>query len=629
MSSLATKLKAIVSPSGGDMYTKTRRSLVRRAQLVQKLETLLPAVANLLIVIGLAYLVVLPAKPLGRRHYISENALQPAQVNTYWNWADVHVADLFAEDVAGWIDKNLTAQERSRVIAQTFQRLGLPSATQRYSFALGNGQTLSGTNTYAIYQAPKTDGVESLVLCASWLSREVDALGRRRINVRGVATVLAMANYLKKSSYWSKDIVFLLSDGYLDGTQAWLNAFHGYEQSNLAEEPLSLSTGGIWAALNLDYPHHSFSHVGLFYEGTNGHLTNLDFVNSAVSILKHTGVPVVLHSDVSIETGIAATSVLSTLPGPARKMLDNDATRNYICSAQNLARQLAICAIGAPVGPEGLFGRYWIDALTFFGVPADGPHGFHALGRAVESTFRSLNNLLERFHQSFFLYIMTSTETFITVGNYLAAPILVGAGLTLRGLWLWSRAGAKHAKSPISSALAVIFMTHALGSMLFLALTRLDPTTSTLLGAFNMTIMATFGSPFALKPLLTAVVVDPQALSRVLLSFNLLLAGLALSVVATLNFGAAVALSLTVPAPLLITSHLKKSSRVHKLRQALVAASLPAIIKLLQLYVPRSDEHGVDSLLTDWQIAANWSLPLSFVVVVPLCLQAAIAAALL
>ena len=31
-------------------------------------------------------------------------------------------------------------------------------------------------------------------------------------------------------SYWAKDIVFVISDGYLDGMQAWLGAYHGLEQ---------------------------------------------------------------------------------------------------------------------------------------------------------------------------------------------------------------------------------------------------------------------------------------------------------------------------------------------------------------------------------------------------------------
>ena len=39
---------------------------------------------------------------------------------------------------------------------------------------------------------------------------------------------------LTDHSYWAKDIVFLISDGYLDGMQAWLGAYHGSQQySNL------------------------------------------------------------------------------------------------------------------------------------------------------------------------------------------------------------------------------------------------------------------------------------------------------------------------------------------------------------------------------------------------------------
>src|SRR5882757_8927056 len=82
-------------------------------------------------------------------------------------------------------------------------------------------------------------------------------------------------------SYWAKDIVFVISDGYLDGMQAWLGAYHGSEQysklscifvyiiiypfAGLQAEPLSLSSGVIWTALNIDYPGHSFSHLGVFF----------------------------------------------------------------------------------------------------------------------------------------------------------------------------------------------------------------------------------------------------------------------------------------------------------------------------------------------------------------------------
>ena len=31
---------------------------------------------------------------------------------------------------------------------------------------------------------------------------------------------------------WSKDIVFVVADGYIDGMQAWLDAYHGNGQSS-------------------------------------------------------------------------------------------------------------------------------------------------------------------------------------------------------------------------------------------------------------------------------------------------------------------------------------------------------------------------------------------------------------
>lgn len=238
-------------------------------------------------------------------------------------------------------------------------------------------------------------------------------------------------------------------------------------------DPLTLTTGPIWAALNLDYAYHSFSHVGLFYSGPNGHLPNLDFLNAASHILKHSGIPVILHDHLH-------TADLAP-PRFLPKWADSDLVRKYDRSATNLVRQLAYGASGRVSGPEGVWGRYRIDAVTFFGVPAEGPHGFHSLGRAVESTLRSLNNLLERFHQSFFLYLMTSVETFVAVGNYLAAPVLVSAGMTVTGLSMWSAAakgeGGRIRRRPVVGAVGVIVVTHSIGAGLVHIVATSEPST--------------------------------------------------------------------------------------------------------------------------------------------------------
>lgn len=77
--------------------------------------------------------------------------------------------------------------------------------------------------------------------------------------------------------------------------------------------------------------------------------------------------------------------------------------------------------------------RHRIDSSTLYCTPATGPHGFHTLGRAIESTLRSFNNLLERLHASYFFYLLPRPGKFIPVGHYLPAAILLGTSVTLGG----------------------------------------------------------------------------------------------------------------------------------------------------------------------------------------------------
>ncbi|KPV71938.1 uncharacterized protein RHOBADRAFT_39997 [Rhodotorula graminis WP1] len=474
MSRLKALLRRGKTASPVSEHDSLRRTLVRRQKVVDRLVAFGPHLGTLLLVAGLVYTLALPLKELGRKHYISENALQPGHVNTYWNWADVHVADAYADKVAQWSKLEVSGEQRSRGIKLAFEELGLSTAQQAYTFDLPNNSSLSGINTYAILPAPKTDGAEALVLSASWLSRARNEDGSRRVNTRGVALVLALANYFKKHSMWSKDIIFLVSDGHVDGAQAWLDSYHGFKQSNLQAEELALTTGAVWAALGLDYPHHSFSHIGMFYEGANGNLPNLDFLNSASRILRGMNIPTLLHSYDPAATS-PLPSFLRSLP-----FADHAEVQRYAHAARNLFHQVALTADGRILGPEGTFGKYRIDAITLYGIPAEGPHGFHVLGRAVESLFRSLNNLLERFHQSFFLYLMTSVGSFVAVGNYLAAPILLGAGLTVEGLVTWSAAAvtttAKEGGRPLVKAAVVVVGAAAAGAAQLRLVEAVDPT---------------------------------------------------------------------------------------------------------------------------------------------------------
>lgn len=128
---------------------KLRASLAR----THRLTALLPYAHPALLIVAAVYLLLLPSVFLARDHYVSENALQPAQVNTYWNWADVHVADNYAKSMDRWVTlplgqyvfpltTNLTRPRRSTALLDAFQSLGLPAATQSYTYTLPNSNTV-------------------------------------------------------------------------------------------------------------------------------------------------------------------------------------------------------------------------------------------------------------------------------------------------------------------------------------------------------------------------------------------------------------------------------------------------------------------------------------------------------
>ncbi|XP_039586318.1 glycosylphosphatidylinositol anchor attachment 1 protein-like [Passer montanus] len=73
---------------------------------------------------------------------------------------------------------------------------------------------------------------------------------------------------------------------------------------------------------------------------------------------------------------------------------------------------------------NGLLCTFQGKALTLRGINSFRQHKFDlgALGRTLEGMFRKLNNLLERLHQSYFLYLLPSLARFVSVGSY--APAL-------------------------------------------------------------------------------------------------------------------------------------------------------------------------------------------------------------
>jgi glycosylphosphatidylinositol transamidase len=66
-----------------------------------------PYLSAFCVIVGIAWLLVLPLEEYSRRTYISENALLPGQVHTYFTGSEHDVFRAYRHEVHGLIDKSV------------------------------------------------------------------------------------------------------------------------------------------------------------------------------------------------------------------------------------------------------------------------------------------------------------------------------------------------------------------------------------------------------------------------------------------------------------------------------------------------------------------------------------------
>ncbi|CAG8558496.1 12704_t:CDS:10 [Funneliformis caledonium] len=345
------------------------RSLARlrkRRRLIQTLKKWVPKLRYLLFAVGICWLFIFPSEQYHKNTYISENALLPGQVNTYYSWGQVFDATNFRDDIS--LMSNVSSIKRAVYIEEGLRKAGLKTAMQNFTVNV-SGKKIYGTNVYGLIKAPRADGTEALVLSAPWKSRD-----GKTININGIAAALSLGKFFKGYTYWSKDIIILITDGGEAGVQAWLESYHDLPRSGILSTPLLLRSGAIQAAINLDFPNTSdYKALGIFFEGVNGQLPNLDLINTVVRVCRISNhIPIMLH-----DSG-------------HHYLYDNG---DYYASLHNLLQAMKYQALGHPTGSHGLFFRYKIDAITLYGhtsAPTSNSFSFKEIGSIVESTFRKL-----------------------------------------------------------------------------------------------------------------------------------------------------------------------------------------------------------------------------------------------
>lgn len=494
-----------------------------------------PYLSLLCILVGVAWLFMLPMNEYSRRTYISENALLPGQVHTYFGGSDQNVFRAYRHEVTAL--ENSTNAEVNDKLESIFRGIGLKVGRQNYTYH-SSGNTYSGENVYAILQAPRGDATEAIVLVAAW--RNV----KGEFNRNGVALALALTRYFKRWSLWSKDIILVIPPDSRSGTQAWADAYHdGHDSSKVASLPIK--SGALQGAVAIDYPQEGrFEGVHVVYDGVNGQLPNLDLINSVVNIA-------------SGQMGMGST---------IQEMWRH--SDKYPDRLKTMLRGMLNQGLGHAAGPHSSFIPYHVDAITIQPI-GNGWHDEMGLGRLIEGTFRSLNNLLEHLHQSFFFYLLMHKERFVSIGTYLPSAMLIAANFTIMAIYLWIRsghveedtavqgttkskedelaatAGDLKEESPSATAaerdsvlpLGFVAAVHFLG---FVPLFIFSHAPASLLEPIHHVFtLLTVATPFIASYFLTSQFTLRSQHYTLLSSFSLLCLGMFLSALATLNFSLA------------------------------------------------------------------------------------------
>ncbi|XP_030872883.1 glycosylphosphatidylinositol anchor attachment 1 protein isoform X2 [Leptonychotes weddellii] len=548
---------------------------VRRRALARLVLRLNAPLCVLSYVAGIAWFLALAFPPLTQRTYMSENAMGSTMVEEQFAGGDR--ARSFARDFAAhrrksgalpvaWLERTMRSVGLE-VYTQSFSRkLPFPDEThERYM--------VSGTNVYGILRAPRAASTESLVLTVP--------CGPDSTNSQAVGLLLALAAHFRGQIYWAKDIIFLVTEQDLLGTEAWLEAYHDVNITGMQSSPLQGRAGAIQAAVALELSSDVVTSLDVAVEGLNGQLPNLDLLNLFQTFCQKGG-------------------LLCTLQGKQ--------------------------ASGRPHGPHGLFLRYRVEALTIRGINSFRQYKYDlvAVGKALEGVFRKLNHLLERLHQSFFFYLLPALSRFVSIGLYMPAVGFLLLVLVLKALELWMQlheagvgpeepGGASGPSPPLlptqtvglASLVAPLLISQATGLALYIlpvlgqhVAAQHFPVAEA--EAVVLTLLAIYAAGLAL-PHSTQRVVSTQAPDRGWMALKLvalIYLVLQLACIALTNFSLGFLLAATmVPA-----AALTKPCGPRPLWAALLVLTSPAATLLGGLFVWRELQEAPVSLAEGWQL---------------------------
>ncbi|KAK6925667.1 GPI transamidase component Gaa1 [Dillenia turbinata] len=486
--------------SGIESINARRRPIVRLGVFLISHSLIVSVICCIAAILALLLLPV-----LAKSTYVSENALMPGSANTMLSNQEVSEADRLVKDVNALSLESVDAGINiAKLIARYMADLGAEVCYHKFRrqqnqfnplhFFLSTDPVVVqrniscssfGVNTVGVIRAPRGDGKEAIVLVTPYNSSRIDAAEASSLGIG-----YSIFSLLSQVTWLAKDIIWLAADsrfGVYAPVASWLKDYHtplfsglGQVNAGVCHESNDLlklkdamvsdtniskiftRAGTMAAALVVKVVdrHNEADEdtLSIFAEASNGQMPNLDLINIVNYLAVHRqGLRVKVEKFWSLLDSKFLNFVGETveLLGKVAKSLNPNwrfgmPVAEYVEGTATLASSLFNQALGVPTGPHGAFRDYQVDAITLEISPKGSLKSMGQRidflmrgGRLVEAVVWSVNNLLEKFHQSFFLYLLTSPSKFVSVGIYMIAFALLIAPLPIVAASLCSDANRR------------------------------------------------------------------------------------------------------------------------------------------------------------------------------------------
>ena len=349
------------------------------------------------------------------RIYLSENALSPFSASVGYSTEDLKFA-AFTSIEYSVFQKELNQNKLSRAewssrtadwICDKLRGLGLNMDTEKTSFGHDSGQ-----NTYlitSVLHPLRATNTESILLGVKYHRTSV----KERV-ITDLGLGISLLRYFSRSNWLAKDVILLVSENFESDVEKLIQLRAlDFWVGNYMSEP---HAGVIEAALHLQVSNNTFHRLHISSDSGSAFLPNLDLVNMITFVANYrTSTPV---------------SIASNSPHAAQLKLQNSS-----CGGSgrffSLIDFMLTQAFAPSISAHSIFNAYSIHSVTLIAENHGSQAKLHGsanckfkelsileLGKTVEAVVRSLSNLLERFHQSFYFYLRPSTFEYIAIGDY-------------------------------------------------------------------------------------------------------------------------------------------------------------------------------------------------------------------